>query len=415
MPEDTRIVVTGLGGITPLGNSVPEFWDRLVAGESGAGPVTHFDASPLPTRIACEVKGFDPRDHMDAKVARRSSRFTQFSLAASRQALADSGLEVTGANRYDVGVVVATGAGGAVETADEQTTLLTRGHERVNPFFVSNMISNMAACQVGIEYGMRGPAVTSIAACAAGVYAFYEAYHCLKRGDAKALLTGGTEAGIIQLSFISLGRIGALSRRNDEPKLASRPFDKNRDGFVMGEGGLVMMLETLENARQRGARIYAELAGVAHNSDGFHITAPEPTGEAAAICMQRAIAMAGLATDEVEYVCAHGTSTPLNDASETHAIKRALGDRAYRVPVSSPKSMVGHLLGAAGAISGVASVLALHEGIIPPTINLDEPDPECDLDYVPKVARRQTIANAVVNGFGFGGQNAVAVFKRWDA
>ncbi|MFN8525773.1 MAG: beta-ketoacyl-ACP synthase II [Chloroflexota bacterium] len=414
MPQDDRIVVTGLGAVTPIGNDVSSFWSNLLAGTSGVGKVTLFDASALPVQIAAEVKGFDPRLHMDAKVARRVSRFTQFSVAASRMALEDSGLQVTDANRYDVGVMVATGGGGAVETANETVNLIQRGPDKVNPLFVSAMISNMAACQVSIEFGLRGPAVTSIAACAAGVYALYEAYHCLKRGDAQALLAGGTEAGIIALSYISLGRMGALSRRNDDPTRASRPFDRDRDGFVFGEGACVLMLERLEHARARGARIYAELAGVAHNSDAFHITAPEPTGEAASLCMQKAIRMAGLSPDEVEYICAHGTGTPLNDASETRAIKRAIGDRAYRVPISSPKSMVGHLLGAAGGISAVASVLALQHGILPPTTNLDNPDPECDLDYVPNVARKQHISNAVVNGFGFGGQNAVAVFRAFE-
>jgi 3-oxoacyl-[acyl-carrier-protein] synthase II len=414
MSDNDRVVVTGLGAVTPIGNTVPEFWRNLLAGVSGVGPITHFDASAMPVRIAAEVKDFDPRDSMDPKAARRMGRFAQFAVAASRQALEDSGLEVTEHNAYDVGAVIATGGGGMTETSTETETLLTRGADRVNPLFVPMMIPNMASCQVSITFGLKGPAVTSIAACAAGAYAFYEAYHYLKRGDAQALLAGGTEAGILPLAFISLGRIGALSKRNDDPERASRPFDVDRDGFVFGEGAVVLMLERLEHARERGARIYAELAGAAHTSDAFHITAPEPSGESAARCMQRAIAAAGLGTDEVEYICAHGTGTPLNDVSETRAIKRVLGDHAYRIPISSPKSMVGHLLGAAGGISGLASVLAIRDGVIPPTTNLDEPDPECDLDYVPKVARRQRPRNAVVNGFGFGGQNAVAVFKAFD-
>jgi 3-oxoacyl-[acyl-carrier-protein] synthase II len=413
-PHGDRVVVTGLGAITPIGNSVPEFWRNLAGGVSGVGPITQFDASELPVRIAAEVKGFDPRDFMDPKAARRMGRFAQFSVAASRQALADSGLQVTEQNAYDVGAVIATGGGGMGETAAETEVLLTRGAQRVSALYIPQMISNMASCQVSLTFGMKGPSVTSIAACAAGVYAFNEAYHYLKRGDALALLVGGTEAAILPLAFVSLGRAGALSKRNAEPERASRPFDLDRDGFVFGEGAVVMMLERLDHARRRDARIYAEVAGVAHTSDAFHITAPEPTGESAARCIQRAIGAAGLGVDEVEYVCAHGTGTPLNDASETRAIKRALGDHAYRVPLSSPKSMVGHLLGAAGAISGLASVLAICDGVIPPTINLDTPDPECDLDYVPNVARRQRLANAVVNGFGFGGQNAVAVFKAFE-
>ena len=412
--DNDRVVVTGLGAVTPIGNSVPEFWRNLLSGVSGAGPITLFDPTDMPVQIAAEVKGFDPKDFMDPKAARRMGRFAQFSVAASRQALEDSGLEITEQNAYDVGAVIATGGGGMSETATETETLLNRGPDRVSPLFVPLMIPNMASCQVSITFGLKGPAVTSIAACAAGVYAFYEAYHILKRGDAQALLTGGTEAGILPLAFLSLARAGALSKRNEDPEHASRPFDKDRDGFVFGEGAAVLMLERLDHARKRGARIYAELAGVAHTSDAYHVTAPEPSGESAARCIQRAIASAGLGVDEVEYICAHGTGTPLNDVSETRAIKRALGDHAYRIPTSSPKSMVGHLLGAAGGISGLATVMALCDGIIPPTINLDTPDPECDLDYVPKTAREQRARTAVVNGFGFGGQNAVAVFKAFE-
>jgi 3-oxoacyl-[acyl-carrier-protein] synthase II len=277
------------------------------------------------------------------------------------------------------------------------------------------MIANMASCQVSITFGMNGPAVTGIAACAAGVYSLYDAFHMLKRGDAKALLTGGTESAISPLAFVSLGRLGALSKRGGDPTKVSRPFDKDRDGFVFGEGAAILMLERLDFARERGARIYAELAGVAHNADAYHLTAPEPSGEAAARCIRRAIEVAGLAPDEIEYVCAHGTGTPLNDASETRALKQVFGDYAYKLQLSSPKSMVGHLLGAAGAISAVATVLTLDRGVISPTINLDTPDPECDLDYTPNVAREKRVRTAVVNGFGFGGQNAVAVFKAWDA
>jgi 3-oxoacyl-[acyl-carrier-protein] synthase II len=414
MNDNDRVVVTGLGAITPIGNSVAEFWRNLTAGVNGVGRIGRFDASELPVQIAAEVKGFDARAFMDPKAARRMSEFAQYSVAASRQALDDSGLEIGEHNQYDVGAVIATGGGGCGETVTETENLIYRGQGRVNPLFIPAMIANMASCQVSIAFGLRGPVVTNIAACAAGVYAFYEAYHILKRGDAQALLAGGTESAIIPLSFISLGRLGALSKRNDDPEHASRPFDKDRDGFVFGEGAAVLMLERLEHARKRDARIYAELVGVAHTSDAFHVTAPEPSGESAARCMQRAIEKADLAVDEVEYVCAHGTGTPLNDVSETRAIKRALGDHAYRVPISSPKSMVGHLLGAAGAISGLASVLTLCDGVIPPTVNLDEPDPECDLDYVPNTARRQRVRNAVVNGFGFGGQNAVAVFTAFD-
>ncbi len=414
MSDNDRVVVTGLGAVTPIGNTVPEFWDNLRTGVSGVGPISLFDTSDVPVKIAAEVKGFEPRDFMDAKAARRMARFAQFAVAASRQALEDSGLEVGEHNAYDVGAVIATGGGGISETAVETEVFLTRGPDRVNPMFIPAMIANMASCQVSLQFGMKGPAVTGIAACAAGLYAFYDAYHILQRGDAQALLCGGTESAITPLSFLSLSRLGALSKRNADPERASRPFDKDRDGFVFGEGAAILMLERLDHARARGARIYAVLAGVAHNSDAYHVTAPEPSGESAMRCMRRAVEKSGLTVDEIEYVCAHGTGTPLNDVSETKAIKRALDDHAYRVPISSPKSMVGHLLGAAGALSALATVLTLRDGVIAPTINLDTPDPECDLDYVPNVAREQRVRTAMANGFGFGGQNAVAVFKAFE-
>jgi 3-oxoacyl-[acyl-carrier-protein] synthase II len=419
MRDDDRIVVTGLGAVTPIGNTVDDFWKSLTGGASGVGRITQFDPSELAVQIAAEVKDFDLEQYFEKKEAgrmsRRAARFSQFSLAASQQALADSGLKIDDSNKWDVGSVIATGGGGVNETSTETETMVKRGVDRVNPMFIPAMIANMASCQVSITFGMNGPAVTGIAACAAGVYSLYDAYHMLRRGDAKALLTGGTESAISPLAFVSLGRLGALSKRTGDPTKASRPFDKDRDGFVFGEGAAILMLERLDFARERGARIYAELAGVAHNADAYHLTAPEPSGEAAARCIRRAIEVAGLTPDEIEYVCAHGTSTPINDASETRALKKVFGDHAYNLQVSSPKSMVGHLLGAAGAISAVATVLTLDRGVISPTINLDTPDPECDLDYVPNVARETRVRTAVVNGFGFGGQNAVAVFKAWES
>ncbi len=418
MRDDDRVVVTGLGAVTPIGNNVEDFWKSLTSGVSGVAPVTRFDTSELAVKIAAEVKGFDLGASFDrkeaARLARRAARFSQFSLAASQQALIDSGLQLNDENRWDVGSVVATGGGGVNETVAEAETMLMRGVDRVNPMFIPAMIANMASCQVSITFGLHGPAVTGIAACAAGVYAMYDAYHMLKRGDAKALLTGGTESAISPLAFVSLARLGALSKMGGEPTKVSRPFDKDREGFVLGEGAAILMLERLDFAQARGARIYAELAGVAHNADAFHLTAPEPSGEAAARCIRKAVEMAGLGMDDIEYVCAHGTGTPLNDASETRAIKRAFGAYAYKLQISSPKSMVGHLLGAAGAVSALTSVLAMDRGVLPPTINLDAPDPECDLDYVPNVARETRVKTAIVNGFGFGGQNAVAVFKAWE-
>jgi 3-oxoacyl-[acyl-carrier-protein] synthase II len=409
-----RVVVTGLGAITPIGLTPDDYWRNLVAGESGVDRIAAFDPDGLPVQIAAEVKGFDPADYMDRKAAKRVSRFAQMSIAAAGQALCQAGLKVDARNAYDVGAVIATGGGGIGEVAVETETLLTRGWERVGPMMVPLMIPNMASCQVSMTYGIKGPVVTNTAACAAGVYALFEALHFLRRGDAQVILAGGAESAIMPLAFISLARTGALSRRNAEPTRASRPFDKDRDGFVFGEGAGVLVLETLDHARRRGAPILAELLGASITADAYHVSAPEPSGESARRAIANAIRDAELRPEDIDYVCAHGTGTPLNDASETRALKLALGDHAYRIPVSSPKSMVGHLLGAAGAMSALACVKVLTEGVVPPTINLDTPDPECDLDYVPWRARRQEVRTAMLNGFGFGGQNSVAVMRRWD-
>jgi len=409
-----RVVVTGLGAISPIGNTVDEYWDNLLAGTSGAGRITTFDPTGLPVQIAAEVKGFDPGDYMDRKAAKRMERFAQFSIAATGQALAAADLQVTADNEYDVGAVIATGGGGIGAVADETETLVTKGWERVGPMMVPLMIANMASCQVSMHYGIKGPVVTNTAACAAGVYSMFEALHFLRRGDAQALVAGGTESAILPLAFISMARTGALSRRNDDPQTASRPFDKDRDGFLFGEGAGIMVLETLEHAQRRGARILAELAGASITGDAYHVSAPEPSGESAKRAILKAIADADLRPEDIDYVSAHGTGTPLNDSTETKALKLALGNHAYKIPVSSVKSMIGHLLGAAGALSAVAAVKALDTGCIPPTINQFTPDPECDLDYVPWKPRHQAIRTVLVNGFGFGGQNSVAVFKRFE-
>jgi 3-oxoacyl-[acyl-carrier-protein] synthase II len=409
-----RVVVTGLGCISPIGLSVDEYWQNLLAGVSGAARIATFDPHGLPVQIAAEVKGFDPGDYMDRKAARRMERFSQFSIAATGQALADAVLGVNDANAWDIGAIIATGGGGIRAVADETETLVTKGWERVGPMMVPLMIPNMASCQVSMAYGIKGPVVTSTAACAAGVYALFESLHFLRRGDVGAVVAGGTESAILPLAFISMARTGALSRRNDDPQTASRPFDRDRDGFVFGEGAGVLVLETLEHAQARGARIYAELCGGSITGDAFHVSAPEPSGESAKRAILKAIEDAALRPDEIDYVCAHGTGTPLNDSTETRALKLALGEHAYRIPVSSVKSMIGHLLGAAGALSAVAAVKALETGCIPPTINQFAPDPECDLDYVPWKPRNVPIRSALVNGFGFGGQNSVAVFKKWS-
>jgi 3-oxoacyl-[acyl-carrier-protein] synthase II len=409
-----RAVVTGLGAITPVGNDVGTFWRNLTNGVSGVGPITLFDASALEVRIAAEVKGFEPRDWMDFKQARRMSRFSHLAVAAARQAIDDSRLEIGDANRDDIAVVINTGGGGLQEVAAGEITLLQKGPDRVSPFMVPMMSPSMAACQVSIQNRIRGPVITSVAACASGVQAFVEAQRLIEHGDVDVVIAGGTESAILPVSFAALANMGALSTRNDEPQKASRPFDAERDGFVFGEAAGVMVIEAAGHAEARGATIVAEVAGGALTGDAFHISAPDPSGYGATLAMQRAIRDAHLEPAQVQYVAAHGTSTPLNDATETKAIRAAFGDHADRLAVSSNKSMVGHTLGAAGAVSALAAVLAIRDGVIPPTINQATPDPACDLDYVPNVARRQAVDVAIVNGFGFGGQNAVAVISRFD-
>ena len=408
-----RAVVTGLGAVTPIGNDVGTFWTNLTSGVSGVAEISLFDASDLEVRIAAEVKGFDPRDWMDFKQARRMSRFSQLAVAAARQAIDDAGLQIGDHNRDDVAVVMNTGGGGLQEVAVGEVTLTTRGPDRVSPFMVPMMSPSMAACQISIQNGIRGPVITSVAACASGVQAFVEAQRLIEHGDVDVVIAGGTESAIMPVSFAALANMGALSKRNDEPERASRPFDAERDGFVFGEAAGVLVVEAAEHAEARGASILAEIAGGALTADAFHISAPEPSGYGATLAMQRAIRDAHLEAEQVEVVMAHGTSTALNDATETKAIRVAFGAHADNLAVTSNKSMVGHTLGAAGAISGLAAVLAIRDGVIPPTINYEHPDPACDLDYVPNAARRVAVDVAIVNGFGFGGQNAVSVYSRY--
>jgi 3-oxoacyl-[acyl-carrier-protein] synthase II len=408
-----RAVVTGIGAVTPIGNTAAEYWANLVAGVSGVARITGYDASDEEVQIAAEVKGFDPRDYMDFKAARRMARFTQLAVASANQAIADAGLEITDANRNDIAVVVNTGGGGLDEVAAGHQTYLERGGQRVSPFMVPMLSPSMAACQVSIQNGLRGPVIASVAACASGVQAFIEAQRMIEHGDADVVIAGGTESTIMPVAFAALANMGALSKRNDDPTKASRPFDANRDGFVFGEAAGTMVVESAEHAERRGAAIVAEVAGGALTGDAFHISAPEPSGDGAARAMTRALRDADTQPDEVDYVVAHGTSTPLNDATETRAIRTAFGDHADRLAVSSNKSMIGHTLGAAGAMSAIAAVLAIRDGVMPPTINYETPDPACDLDYIPNEARRATVNVAIINGFGFGGQNAVSVLRRY--
>jgi 3-oxoacyl-[acyl-carrier-protein] synthase II len=409
-----RVVITGLGAITPIGLTVKDSWRNLIEGVSGVGPITLFDASDLPTRIGAEVKCFDPRDYMDSKEARRSHRSAHFAVAATRQAVADAGLAVDPTNAESVGVVINTGGGG-VGIMEEGTELLRSGGPRkIGPFFLPMMMPNAVACQVSIAIGAKGPLLTSTLACASGSYALVEAMHMLQRGEAEVMIAGGVEGGMARLLFIAFSNIGALSRRNDEPTHASRPFDRDRDGFVYGEGAGVMILETESHARIRGARIYAEVVGGALTSDAHHITAPSPDGDGARRAMRQALCAARTKPEAVDVIFAHGTGTPLNDATEARAIKAVFGDHDRRMPVTATKSMLGHLLGASGAMSALAATLAIRDGIIPPTINLEHPDPECDLDYVPNVARRIPVQAAMVNAFGFGGQNVAVLLRRYE-
>ena len=408
-----RAVVTGLGCITPIGHSVAEFWSNLTAGVSGVKGITLFDASDQDCRIAAEVKNWDPTRFMEPKAAKRAARFSQFAVAAARQAVEDSGLTITDANRDDIAIVLNTGGGGVDVIAEGEKVYLEKGAARVGPFTVPAMAPNMASCQVAINLGVRGPTITSVAACAAGIFAFVDAKRLLDLGETEVVIAGGAEANIIPISIAAMANMRALSTRNDEPERACRPFDLNRDGFVYGEGSAAMVIETLEHAQKRGANIIAELAGGAVTSDAFHITAPDPSGEAAAMAITRALKASRRQPEEIDCVVAHGTGTPLNDAAETAAIKRALGEHAYKTAITGPKSMVGHQLGAAGAVSGLTAILAIRDGVVPPTINLETPDPECDLDYVPLKAREASVRVAIANGFGFGGQNGVAVFKRF--
>jgi 3-oxoacyl-[acyl-carrier-protein] synthase II len=410
-----RAVVTGLGAITPIGNDAEAFWASLLAGTSGVAPISAYDASGEEVRIAAEVKGFDPATWIDFKQARRMSRFSQFAVAAAAQAIADGDLTVTDANRNDIGVIVNTGGGGIGDVALGERVFLEQGGKRVSPFMVPMLSPSMAACQISIQNGLHGPVIASVAACASGVQALIDAQRLIEHGDVEVVLAGGTESAILPVAFAALANMGALSKRNDDPAGASRPFDAERDGFVFGEGAAVLMVESAEHAERRGARIIAEVAGGAMTGDAFHISAPDPTGDGAARAMTKALRDAGVDPEEVDYVVAHGTSTPLNDATETKAIHAAFGEHAGHLAVSSNKSMVGHTLGAAGAISALAAVCAIRDGKIPPTINYTTPDPDCDLDYVPNHARDASVGTAIINGFGFGGQNAVAVFRRYES
>ncbi len=413
--ERTRVVITGMGCISPLGNDPHTLWQNIIQGKSGVGLITYFDASDSPVKIAAQVKDFDPATRFGSRDARRMDRFAQLGLAASGQALENSGLTVTDENRDRIGVLIGSGIGGGSTLFDQFKIYHERGPSRVSPFLVPMMIPDSAGGMVAIQFGMRGPNLAVSAACATGNYAIGEATHIIQRGEADAMLAGGAEGVLHPIAVAGLHNMTALSMRNDEPQRASRPFDRNRDGFVMGEGAAVLVLESLEHAQARGAHILAEVSGYGASNDAFHITAPDEKGAGAARCMKIALADAGLDITDIGYINAHGTSTPLNDKSETAAIKAAFGELAYGVPVSSTKSMTGHLLGAAGALEALICVKTLQESLLPPTINYDTPDPDCDLDYVPNVARPAAVRHAMSNSFGFGGHNATLILSRFEA
>ncbi|MEW6546348.1 MAG: beta-ketoacyl-ACP synthase II [Bacillota bacterium] len=409
-----RVVVTGMGLITPVGTGVEAFWRSLQEGRSGVGPITRFDASQFPVRIAAQVDDFDPLQYMDRRDARRMDRFVQMALAAAHLALQDARLRLEDCDLDQVGITMGTGIGGIHTLVDQMGVMADKGPDRVSPFFIPMMIANMAGGQLAISLGARGPNTTHVTACAASANAIGDAFRILQRGEAQVMLTGGTEGCLVPIALAGFCSMKALSERNDDPARASRPFDARRDGFVMGEGAGVLVLESLPFARARGARIYAELAGYGMTGDAYHVTAPPPDGNGGARAMKRALTDAGLEPTDVDYINAHGTATPLGDAAETAAIKAVFGEYAYRIPVSSTKSMTGHLLGAAGVVELAACILAIRDGVVPPTINYEYPDPECDLDYVPNRARPHRVDVALSNSFGFGGQNATLIVKRYE-
>jgi 3-oxoacyl-[acyl-carrier-protein] synthase II len=408
-----RVVITGVGAVSPLGTGNQKNWDALVNGRSGTGLITRFDTSAFPVKVAGEVKDFDPEQFIDKKEVKKMDLFIQYAMAASQFAMEDSGLQITEENAERVGVLVGAGLGGLPTIEKYHTALLEGGYKKISPFFIPMLIINLAPGHISIKYGAKGPNVSSVSACATGTHSIGDAYHIIARGDADAMIAGGTESTVTPLGIGGFAVMKALTdSRNDSPERASRPFDKSRDGFVLAEGAGIVILEEYEAAKKRGAKIYAEVAGYGLTGDAYHMTAPAAGGEGAARCMKMALKNAGVNPEQVGYINAHGTSTPFNDLNESLAIKSAFGDHDYKLMVSSTKSMTGHLLGAAGGLEAVICCMTLDKGIIPPTINYAEPDPECDLDYVPNTAREAKVEYAMSNSLGFGGTNATLLFKR---
>lgn len=411
--EKKRVVVTGLGAVTPVGNDAATTWQNLLEGKSGVDVLTRVNKDDYPAKVAAEVKDFNPEDYMEKKDAKRMDLFTQYAVAASKMAVEDANLEITDENANRIGVWIGSGIGGMGTYEEQFEKLMTKGPRRVSPFFVPMMIPDMASGQVSIQLGAKGINSCSVTACASGANSIGDAFKVIERGDADAMITGGSEAPLTKMAFAGFSAAKALSF-NDDPKTASRPFDANRDGFVMGEGAGILILESLDSALERGATIYAEIVGYGASGDAYHITAPAPEGEGAVRAMRQAMEDAGLQADDIDYVNAHGTSTELNDKFETAALKQLLGDHAYQTAISSTKSMTGHMLGAAGAVEAIICVKAIQDGMIPPTINQMEKDPLCDLDYVPNVKREKKVRAALSNSLGFGGHNAALVFKKYQ-
>jgi len=406
--------VTGVGLVIPTGIGTETVWKNICEGKSGIGPLTRFDPNGFETKIAGEVKGFNPEAYIEKKEIKKMDLFIQYALAATREALEDAQLKITPENCDRIGVIVGTGLGGLPTLEKYHQILLEKGPSRISPFFIPMLIANLASGQIAILFGAKGPNICIVTACATGAHCIGDAFRAIVYGDAEAIIAGGTEANISPLSISGFNAMKALSTRNEEPEKACRPFEKNRDGFVVAEGAGILILEELEFALNRGAKIYGELIGYGYTGDAYHITAPSPEGEGAARCMRMAIKDAGLRPEDIDYINAHGTSTPLNDLTETQAIKSVFGEHAKKVAISATKSMTGHLLGAAGSTEAIFSLLAIRDGIIPPTINYDVPDPECDLDYVPNVARRQTLTVVMSNAFGFGGTNATLILRKFS-
>jgi len=410
---NNRVAVTGIGALSPLGLDTSTMWQGLISGKSGVDRITLFDASAFETKIAGEVKGFDPANYMNPKDVRRNDRFSQMAVAASLEALKQAGLKIDDTNKGDIGIIIGSGIGGLTTLFEQTKVLLERGPDRVSPFLIPMMMPNIASAQTSIVLGAKGPNLCTTSACSSGSDAIGIAYETIRRGDAKVMISGGSEAIINPVGVSAFNALKALSTRNSEPQLASRPFDAERDGFVLGEGAGILILENLSFAQRRGAEILAEITAYGATGDAYHITAPIESGEGAAKAMQIALHKAGLKPNEIDYINAHGTSTQLNDKMETKAIKTAFGAHAYKIPISSTKSMMGHLVGSAGAVEAAICILAIRNGVIPPTINLTHPDPECDLDYVPNVARQAKVATAMSNSFGFGGHNSVLIFREY--